>query len=71
MSQKVELLTLSDSEIKDLQTQYKQERDRRIAERIHCIILYAQGRDLKELTGILFVGIRMLKQWITPTASKS
>jgi hypothetical protein len=39
MSEKVTALTLSDSEIKELQTQYKQEGDRRIAQRIHCIIL--------------------------------
>ena len=65
MSQKLEPLTLSDSEIKDLQTQYKQERDRRIAERLHCIILYAQGYDLKELQQILLVGIKTLKKWIS------
>ena len=64
MSQKLEPLRLSDSKIKELQTQYKQERDRRIAERIHCIILYAQGKDLKELKRILFVGITTLQQWI-------
>jgi transposase len=64
MSQKLKPLTLPDDEIKDLCTQYKQERDRRIAERIHCIILYAQGKDLKELKRILFVGIRTLKRWI-------
>jgi transposase len=64
MSKKLEPLTLSDSKIKELQTQYKQERDRRMAERIHCIILYAQGYDLKEIERILFVGIRTLKRWI-------
>jgi transposase len=64
MSQKLEPLTLSESKIKDLQTQYKQERDRRIAERIHCIILDAQGYDLKALKRILLVGIRTLKEWI-------
>ena len=64
MSKELEALTLTDSEIKELQTQYKQERDRRIAERIHCIILYAQGNDLKALKQVLFVGIRTLKKWI-------
>lgn len=64
MSKKLESLTLSDNEIKELQTRYKQERDRRIAERIHCIILYAQGYDLREIKQILLVGIRTLKKWI-------
>jgi hypothetical protein len=57
MSKKLERLTLPDSEIKDLQTQYKQERDRRIAERILCIILYAQDHHLKEIKRILLVSI--------------
>jgi hypothetical protein len=39
MSKNLEPLHLSESKIKELQTQYKQERDRRMAERIHCIIL--------------------------------
>jgi transposase len=64
MSKNLEPLNLSESKIKELQSQYKQERDRRIAERIHCIILYAQGKDLKELKRVLFVGIRTLKKWI-------
>jgi len=61
---KLAALNLSDNEIKALEAQYKQERDRRIAERIHCIILYAQGHSLKELKRILFVGIKTLAQWI-------
>jgi transposase len=55
---------LSDGEIKELGTQYKQERDRRIAERILCIILYAREYELKEIKQILSVGIRTLKKWI-------
>lgn len=61
---KLAALNLSDNEIKELKAQYKQERDRRIAERIHCIILYAQGRSLKELKQILLVGIKTLTKWI-------
>lgn len=64
MSKKLEPLHLSESKIKELRTQYKQERDRRMAERIHCIILYAQGKDLNELKRILFVGIKTLEKWI-------
>ena len=64
MSKKLKPLTLPDNEIEELRTQYKQERDRRIAERILCIILYVQGYDLKEIKQILLVGIRTLKKWI-------
>lgn len=64
MSQKLEPLTVSDNEIKVLITQYKQERDRRIAERILCIILYAQDYTVKEIRSILVIGIKTLKKWI-------
>lgn len=64
MSKKLEPLPLSAQEIKELQAQYKQERDRRIAERILCILLFSQDRDLKEIRQILLVGIRTLKKWI-------
>lgn len=64
MSKRLPSLTLSDAEIKELQSQYKEERDRRIAERILCIILYVRDYNLKELKQILLVGIRTLKKWI-------
>ena len=58
MSKKPPILILSDSQIKELEKQYKQERDRRIAERIHCIILAIRGYDWEELKQILLVGVR-------------
>jgi transposase len=64
MSKKLGPLALSGSEMKGLQAQYKQERDRRMAERILCIILYAQGYGLQEIRQILLVGIRTLKKWV-------
>lgn len=64
MSKQPEPLNLSAAEIEELQTHYKQERDRRMAERILCIILFAQGYDLKELKRILLVGTRTLAKWI-------
>jgi len=70
MSKKLEPLALSGDKIKELQTHYKQEHDRRIAERIHCVILYAQGYDLKEIKQILLVGIRTLKKWIRAFATQ-
>jgi transposase len=64
MSKQLPPLTLSEAEIKELQRQYKAERDQRIAARILSIILYAQSYDVKELKRILLVGIRTLKKWI-------
>ena len=64
MSKKSSILKLPDSQVKELEKQYKQERDRRIAERIHCIILAAQGYAWKELKRILLVGVRTLKKWM-------
>jgi len=55
---------LSPAAIADLKLNYKQERDRRIAERMHCVILFAQGRGLRELKELLFVGIHTLATWI-------
>lgn len=56
---------LSDAEIKDLRTRYKAERDRRIAERIQCVLLFVQGYDLTALTDILYVGIKTVRKWLT------
>ena len=64
MSIHVAALDLSAAEIADLKTAYKQERDRRIAERIHCVVLFAQGHDLRTLKGLLFVGVHTLASWI-------
>jgi transposase len=64
MSTHVAALELSAAEIAELKVAYKQERDRRIAERIHCVILFAQGRGLRELKALLFVGVHTLATWI-------
>lgn len=57
-------LELSKHTIKDLQKAYKQERDRRLAERIQCIILCAEGMAVKALRKVLFVGVKTLTKWI-------
>lgn len=57
-------LELSKSTLKDLQKAYKQERDRRLAERIQCIILFAEGMTVNALRKVLFVGVKTLKKWI-------
>jgi len=64
MSQPPEPLQLSAVEIKALKARYKAERDRRIAERIQCVLLFAQGYDLTALTGILSVGIKTVRKWL-------
>jgi len=57
-------LDLSNHAIKDLQKTYKQERERRLADRIQCIILFAEGMAVDALRKGLFVGIKTLKKWI-------
>lgn len=57
-------LDLSKHAIKDLQKAYKQERDRRLAERIQCIIVFAEGVTLPAVRKLVFVGIKTLKKWI-------
>jgi transposase len=64
MSQHPEPLQLSAVEIKELKMRYKAERDRRIAERIQCVLLFAQGYDLTALTGILYVGLKTVRKWL-------
>jgi transposase len=70
MSTHVAPLELSAAEIAELKTAYKQERDRRIAERLHCVILFAQGHALRELKALLFVGVRTLATWIATFRSQ-
>ena len=64
MRKEPEPLKLSATKLKELRTQYKQERDRRIAERLQCVWLFAQGYAVKELERILGVGKRTLCKWL-------
>lgn len=57
-------LELSRHAIKDLQKAYKQEHERRLAERIQCIILFAEGMAVDAVRKVLFVGIKTLKKWL-------
>jgi transposase len=57
-------LELSKQTLKNLQKAYKQERDRRLAERIQCIMLFAEGMTVNALRKVLFVGVKTLKKWI-------
>jgi transposase len=64
MGNQPEPLALSRKQIKRLESEYKHERDRRIAERLQCIILFAKHYELAEIKEILCVGVRTLEQWI-------
>jgi transposase len=64
MRKEPEPLKLSATKLKELRTQYKHERDRRIAERLQCVWLFAQGYAVKELEWMLGVGRRTLCKWI-------
>lgn len=64
MSKHLASLTMSTPDRKILQHAYKQERDRRIAERLQCVLWYADGRPLPTIRRLLLVGIKTLKHWI-------
>jgi transposase len=57
-------LELSKHTIKDLQKAYKQEHERRLADRSQCIILFAEGMAVNALRNVVFVGIKTIKKWI-------
>jgi len=57
-------LALSKQTLKDLQRTYKQERDRRLAERIQCIMAFAEGMTIQAIRKVLCVGKKTLKKWI-------
>lgn len=57
-------LELSKRTIKELQDAYKHERDRRLADRIQCIIVFAEGMVLHAVRKVMFVGVKTLKKWI-------
>ena len=64
MSAPLAPLELSALEIATLRARYKHERDRRIAERIQGVVLYAQGYPVTVLTQILFVCEQTIEHWI-------
>jgi transposase len=59
-----EPLELSAAELAELKARYKQERDRRKAERIHCVILFAEGYRLEEISRILMRSVKALYGWL-------
>lgn len=57
-------LELSKQALKELQKTYKQERDRRLSERMQCIIAFAEGMTVQAIRKVLCVGKKPLKKWI-------
>lgn len=48
----------------ELERRYKQERDRRVAERLQCLILLHDGKSASEVGAILFISPKTVKRWI-------
>lgn len=55
---------LSRKERDELERRYKQERDKRVAERIQCIILLHDGKNAKQVAEILMVSVKTIKRWV-------
>jgi transposase len=55
---------LERKEVMELERRYKQERDKRVAQRLQCIILLHNGKSAKEAAKILMVSKKTVKRWI-------
>lgn len=55
---------LSRQQRDELEKRYKQERDRRIAERLQCLILLHDGKNAREVGTILLISQKTIKRWI-------
>jgi transposase len=58
------LFTLTRSQREDLWRRYKQTEDRRVAERLHAILLLDEGRSATDVSAILHLHPKTLKRWI-------
>lgn len=58
------LFTLTRSQHEELWRRYKQTEDRRVAERIHAILLLDEGRSAHDVSAILHLHPKTLKRWI-------
>jgi transposase len=58
------LFTLTRSQRDDLWRRYKQTTDRRVAERLHAILLLDEGRSASDVSAILHLHPKTLKRWI-------
>ena len=63
------LFTLSRSQREDLWRRFKQTDDRRIAERLHAILLLDSGQNADAVSAILHIHPKTLKRWVNAFAS--
>src|SRR5207248_8332866 len=63
------VFTLTRSQREDLWRRYKQTEDRRVAERLHAILLLDEGRSATDVSAILHLHPKTLKRWIQLFAS--
>ena len=59
-----QLFTLTRSQREELWRRYKQTEDRRVAERLHAILLLDEGRSAHDVSAILHLHPKTLKRWI-------
>jgi transposase len=58
------LFTLSRTQREDMWRRFKQTDDRRVAERLHAILLLDSGQNAEAVSTILHVHPRTLKRWV-------
>ena len=58
------LFTLTRSQRDDLWRRYKQTTERRVAERLHAILLLDEGRSASDVSAILHLHPKTLKRWV-------
>ena len=64
MTTQIRELTLSAETVTDLEQEYKAQRDRRVAERILCILLKAKHRTHQEIADILLITTNTVSEWL-------
>jgi transposase len=55
---------LSRQQRDELEKRYKQERSRRVADRLHCLILLHDGKNAREVAALLFISQKTVKRWL-------
>jgi transposase len=63
------LFTLSRSQREDMWRRFKQTDDRRVAERLHAILLLDSGQNADAVSAILHIHPKTLKRWVKAFAS--
>jgi transposase len=64
MSTQIRALALTPETLTDLERLYKATRDRRVAERILCVIWKAQQRTHQEISDLLFISTNTVSEWL-------